>query len=149
MPLSTDYAAAVMFVRNATPELISQQGTAIPQAIALAEKSFSPEPGAAPFVSVGVNSATAFGTRNQVTGAYAYRDAVLARYGAVAGEPSSTAVQQQIWALSEAVLPEQRLADYTQALMDLGATVCTRKRPACERCCGAVPRSEVRNRTPV
>jgi len=59
---------------------------------------------------------------------------VLARHGAVAGAPSSTQFQHRLWALSTAALPEQRLADYTQALMDLGATVCTRRRPACERC---------------
>lgn len=46
MPLSTDYAAAAMFVTNASPNLITAQGTAIPRAIDLATESFDPEPGA-------------------------------------------------------------------------------------------------------
>lgn len=44
MPLSTDYEAAGMFVSSASPNLISAQGTAIPRAIELAEKSFGAEP---------------------------------------------------------------------------------------------------------
>lgn len=82
--------------------------------------------------TAGAILAQAHGARHPILDGNVRR--VLARYGAVAGEPSSAAVQQQLWALSEAILPEHRLADYTQALMDLGATVCTRKRPACERC---------------
>jgi A/G-specific adenine glycosylase len=38
------------------------------------------------------------------------------------------------WALAQRLLPRRGLRTYTQALMDLGATVCTRTRPACERC---------------
>lgn len=59
---------------------------------------------------------------------------VLSRYRAVAGVPSSAATQTQLWALSESLLPQQRLADYTQALMDLGASVCSRRQPQCGRC---------------
>lgn len=46
MPLSTDYPAADMFIANASPEMITAQGTAIPRAIDLATESFDPEPGA-------------------------------------------------------------------------------------------------------
>ena len=46
MPLSTDYAAADMFIANANPDMITAQGTAIPKAIELATESFDPEPGA-------------------------------------------------------------------------------------------------------
>ncbi len=59
---------------------------------------------------------------------------VLSRWQAVDGSPLEAAVQRRLWALSEAVLPESRLADYTQAIMDLGATVCVRRVPACARC---------------
>ena len=45
MPLSTDYAAANMFISDASPDLITAQGTAIPKAIDLASQSFDPEPG--------------------------------------------------------------------------------------------------------
>ena len=59
---------------------------------------------------------------------------VLARYHGVEGWPGSPAVERKLWALADSHLPDDRLADYTQAQMDLGATVCTRSVPACPRC---------------
>ncbi len=59
---------------------------------------------------------------------------VLARVFGIAGDPSSTDVSARMWAQSDACTPEQRVAAYTQAIMDLGATVCTRSRPACTVC---------------
>lgn len=59
---------------------------------------------------------------------------VLARYACVEGWPGQTAVQKRLWALAEAYTPAQRVGDYTQAMMDLGATVCTRSKPACVLC---------------
>ena len=59
---------------------------------------------------------------------------VLARYHGVEGWPGKTAVARELWTLAEAHTPRQRVADYTQAIMDLGATLCTRSRPACGRC---------------
>lgn len=59
---------------------------------------------------------------------------VLARHAAVEGDPASPAVQRRLWELAAGHLPHVRLADYTQALMDLGASVCTRARPDCAGC---------------
>jgi len=59
---------------------------------------------------------------------------VLCRYHGIAGWPGSPAIEKQLWALAEAHLPQQRLADYTQAQMDFGATLCTRHDPACMLC---------------
>jgi A/G-specific adenine glycosylase len=59
---------------------------------------------------------------------------VLARYHAVAGWPGSAAVADELWRHAEAHTPHERVADYTQAIMDLGATLCTRARPACTVC---------------
>ncbi|MDB6163837.1 MAG: mutY [Xanthomonadaceae bacterium] len=59
---------------------------------------------------------------------------VLARYHGVDGWPGSAAVQDVLWAHALQHLPDVRLADYTQAQMDLGATLCTRHDPACVRC---------------
>lgn len=59
---------------------------------------------------------------------------VLARYHAVAGWPGRLAVQKQLWALAERHTPAAQVAEYTQAIMDLGATLCTRTQPACGRC---------------
>ncbi len=59
---------------------------------------------------------------------------VLARWAGIEGYPGLPAVERQLWALAEACTPSSRNADYTQAVMDLGATLCTRSRPACALC---------------
>lgn len=59
---------------------------------------------------------------------------VLARHHRVAGWPGQSDTLKQLWHLAEAHTPNNRVADYTQAMMDLGATVCTRSRPQCGRC---------------
>jgi A/G-specific adenine glycosylase len=59
---------------------------------------------------------------------------VLARHAGVAGDVASAPVQQALWQIAEGNLPRTRLADYTQAIMDIGATLCTRSAPACPRC---------------
>ena len=64
---------------------------------------------------------------------------VLARYHGVAGWPGLPAVERQLWAFAEVHVHAARLApaamaDYTQAQMDLGATICTRANPACVIC---------------
>jgi A/G-specific adenine glycosylase len=59
---------------------------------------------------------------------------VLARYHAVEGWSGEIRVQQELWSHAERHTPAQRVADYTQAIMDLGATLCTRARPACTVC---------------
>ena len=59
---------------------------------------------------------------------------VLARHAAVEGWPGKTEVATRLWMLAEERTPELRVADYTQAIMDLGATVCTRSKPSCAVC---------------
>ncbi len=59
---------------------------------------------------------------------------VLSRQLGLLEWPGLRDVERQLWLASEARLPRQRLADYTQALMDLGATVCRRQRPRCGEC---------------
>ncbi len=59
---------------------------------------------------------------------------VLARFAAVPGWSGKAPVLKRLWQLAEHYTPQQRVADYTQAMMDLGATLCTRSRPDCPRC---------------
>jgi len=59
---------------------------------------------------------------------------VLARYFAVEGWPGHRVVELQLWDYAESLLPVKRTAEYTQAIMDLGATVCTRVKPRCSLC---------------
>jgi A/G-specific adenine glycosylase len=59
---------------------------------------------------------------------------VLARHGGVAGWPGEGRVEAELWTLAEARLPTGDVAVYTQALMDMGATLCSRSRPRCQEC---------------
>jgi len=59
---------------------------------------------------------------------------VLTRYFAVEGYQGERSVAETLWAHAETNTPEARVADYTQAIMDLGATLCTRSRPRCLDC---------------
>ena len=59
---------------------------------------------------------------------------VLSRYFEVEGWAGKKVVENVLWQKAEACTPDSRLADYTQAMMDLGATVCTRSSPDCEHC---------------
>jgi A/G-specific adenine glycosylase len=59
---------------------------------------------------------------------------VLTRHGAIPGWPGDKRVEEKLWLLAEANTPKARVADYTQAIMDLGATLCTRSKPRCDEC---------------
>lgn len=59
---------------------------------------------------------------------------VLARYFAVEGWPGTTSVQKQLWLFAEALTPSERCNHYTQAMMDLGASLCSRTKPDCQSC---------------
>jgi A/G-specific adenine glycosylase len=59
---------------------------------------------------------------------------VLARYFAVAGPRGERAGEARLWELAERCTPDARISGYTQAIMDLGATVCLRRRPLCAQC---------------
>lgn len=59
---------------------------------------------------------------------------VLCRVFGIEGFPGSKPVETRLWALAEALLPQEEVGRYIQAQMDLGATVCSRSRPDCARC---------------
>ncbi len=59
---------------------------------------------------------------------------VLARFYAVPGWPGRGDVQKTLWQHAEELTPRTRVHHYTQAMMDLGATLCTRGKPRCGDC---------------
>jgi A/G-specific adenine glycosylase len=59
---------------------------------------------------------------------------VLARYHGISGWPGRTAVLRRLWEHAETHTPTTRIRDYTQAIMDLGAMVCSRRKPECPAC---------------
>jgi A/G-specific adenine glycosylase len=74
----------------------------------------------------------AFGARATILDGNVKR--VLARHFAVRGVPGEPRFEKRLWTLAESELPARHIEAYTQGLMDLGAEVCTRKRPACAKC---------------
>ncbi len=77
-------------------------------------------------------AAFAFGERAAILDGNVKR--VLARCYGIAGFPGEKSVEKKLWKLAESLLPKKDIQIYTQALMDLGATVCARKKPRCEAC---------------
>ncbi|MFT6122741.1 MAG: A/G-specific adenine glycosylase [Oleiphilaceae bacterium] len=59
---------------------------------------------------------------------------VLCRFKAITTWSGERKTENQLWALAEQLTPSTRTDDYTQAIMDLGATLCTRSKPDCKRC---------------
>ena len=59
---------------------------------------------------------------------------VLTRCFAISGWPGEARVQRRLWQIAEALTPKDRAKQYNQAIMDLGATLCTRRRPDCDNC---------------
>ena len=90
--------------------------------------------------TAGAIMALAFGERHAILDGNVKR--VLARFHEIEGWPGLPAVAAQLWSAAEQHTPGPRVADYTQAMMDLGATICVRSRPRCQDCplhedCGA------------
>ncbi|MBE0627166.1 MAG: A/G-specific adenine glycosylase [Burkholderiales bacterium] len=93
-------------------------------------------------------AAFAYGTRAAILDGNVKR--VLARHFAVAGFPGGKRVEEGLWQLAEEQLPPRAIGRYTQALMDLGATLCTRAKPRCADCplaqsCRALALAQVGN----
>lgn len=95
--------------------------------------------------TAGAISSLAMGIRAPILDGNVKR--VIARHDAVGGWPGSAKTLADLWRLSEKYTPYERVGDYTQGVMDLGATVCTRQRPSCTACplratCRAFQRDE-------
>jgi A/G-specific adenine glycosylase len=82
--------------------------------------------------TAGAILALARGERHAILDGNARR--VLARYHGVEGAPADAAVLRELWRLAESQTPEREVPAYTQAIMDLGATLCVRRNPRCGEC---------------
>lgn len=82
--------------------------------------------------TAGAILALAFAQRHPILDGNVKR--VLARHEAIAGWPGKTDVADTLWLAAEQHTPRSRVDAYTQAIMDLGATVCTRSNPRCKEC---------------
>jgi A/G-specific adenine glycosylase len=77
-------------------------------------------------------AAFAFGQRAAILDGNVKR--VLCRRFGIEGFPGQASLHKELWELAESLLPEGDIEAYTQGLMDLGATLCSRSRPRCADC---------------
>jgi len=119
------YYARARNLHRAAKMVAEELGGQFPQTAAELEKL----PGIGPYTS-GAIAAIAFDEREAAVDANAER--VIARLFAV--EEPLPASKAKLRGLTKALVPEKRAGDFAQALMDLGATICTPKRPACKNC---------------
>jgi A/G-specific adenine glycosylase len=121
------YYARARNLHRCAREVVAQHGGAFPADI----DAMQSLPGIGRSTAAAILAFT-HGTRHAILDGNVKR--VLARYHAIEGSPKSREVENTMWALAEAHTPAERVGDYTQAIMDLGATVCTRTRPRCDIC---------------
>jgi A/G-specific adenine glycosylase len=88
-------------------------------------------PGIGPY-SAGAIASIAFGEREPLVDGNVVR--VLCRVFGLRGDPSRSPLKTELWELAGRLVPEDRPGDFNQALMELGATVCTPRAPSCDAC---------------
>ncbi|CAL96428.1 A/G-specific adenine glycosylase [Azoarcus olearius] len=120
------YARARNLHRAAVAVATQHGGRFPPSAAAIAEL-----PGIGRSTAAAI-AAFAYGERAAILDGNVKR--VLCRAFGIDGFPGEKAVENRLWALADALLPQAEVGRYIQAQMDLGATVCTRGKPACTRC---------------
>ncbi|MDA0225389.1 MAG: A/G-specific adenine glycosylase [Proteobacteria bacterium] len=120
------YYARARNLHRAARQLVAEGGNFPETATALAAL-----PGIGRSTAAAI-AAFAFGRREAILDGNVKR--VLARVFGIAGWPGARDIEAALWQQAEALLPRRGIQTYTQALMDLGATVCTRTAPRCERC---------------
>ena len=121
------YYRRAHMLHRAAQTLVAQHGGAFPRDAA----AIAALPGIGRSTAAAI-AAFAFGARGAILDGNVKR--VLARHAGIGGLPSDPAVERALWGRAEALLPARDIETYTQALMDLGATVCLRARPRCDVC---------------
>jgi A/G-specific adenine glycosylase len=121
------YYARARNLHRAAQEIVARHGGELPDSL----EALMALPGIGRSTA-GAILALARGIRQPILDGNVKR--VLARAFRVEEAPDSSAGLRRLWALSEACTPDVRVSAYTQAIMDLGATVCTRAQPSCPRC---------------
>jgi A/G-specific adenine glycosylase len=121
------YYSRARSLQRAAQLVMDHHGGAFPRALGQIEAL----PGIGRSTAAAI-AAFAHGTRAAILDGNVKR--VLARHFAVAGYPGEKRVETRLWQLAEAQLPARAVGRYTQAIMDLGATLCTRSKPGCGAC---------------
>ena len=121
------YYARARNLHRCAQQIVAEHGGRFPES---AEK-IAELPGIGKSTGAAI-AAFAFGARGAILDGNVKR--VLARCFGIDGFPGQAAVERRRWALAEELLPAAEIEAYTQGVMDLGATLCTRARPRCGDC---------------
>jgi A/G-specific adenine glycosylase len=121
------YYRRAHLLHRAAREVVGRHGGVLPRDAA----TLATLPGIGRSTAAAI-AAFAYGERGAILDGNVKR--VLARHQGVEGYAGDPAVLRALWARAEDLLPRVGIEPYTQALMDLGATVCLRSTPDCERC---------------
>ena len=121
------YYARARNLRRAACEVVERRGGVFPGAF----EDLLELPGIGRSTAAAI-AAFAHGERRAILDGNVRR--VLARHAGVAGDPASARVNAELWKIAEARLPARGIERYTQGLMDLGASICAIRSPACPQC---------------
>ncbi len=121
------YYARARNLHRAAREVIARFSGRIPQTV----DELSTLPGVGRYTA-GAIASIAFNRDAPIVDGNVTR--VLCRYFNLDDDPKSAETQKELWGLAEALLPHGRAGQFNQAMMELGATVCTTRRPRCDAC---------------
>jgi len=121
------YYSRARNLHRAAQRIVTEHAGRFPRAIAEVERL----PGIGRSTAAAI-AGFAFGARAAILDGNVKR--LLARHFLVEGFPGDRDVERELWSLAESLLPGGDVATYIQGLMDLGAMICTTRRPACPRC---------------
>jgi A/G-specific adenine glycosylase len=114
-------------LQRACRQVVREHGGAIPDA----PEALLQLPGVGRY-TMGAILSQAFERRVPIVEANSRR--VLCRLFGRAGDPEQGSLRHWLWQMAEALLPARRVGDFNQALMELGALVCTPAAPRCQAC---------------
>jgi A/G-specific adenine glycosylase len=121
------YYSRARNLHRAAQCIIAEHGGELPEA----PEALAALPGIGRSTAAAI-AAIAYGRRAAILDGNVRR--VLSRYFGIEGPRGARATELELWQRAEACTPEAHVGTYTQAIMDLGATLCTRRQPLCERC---------------
>jgi len=121
------YYSRARNLRRAAQEMLRVHDGRVPERVS----ELIALPGIGPY-SAGAIASIAYGHAEPLVDGNVIR--VLARLFALRGDPNRAPLKTQLWELARQLVPRQTPGDFNQALMELGATVCTPRSPRCDAC---------------
>jgi A/G-specific adenine glycosylase len=121
------YYSRARNLQRAARDVVAHHGGRLPPSVA----ALLSLPGIGRY-SAGAIASIAFGADEPAIDGNIVR--VLTRLFALGGDPKRAPLAARLWELARALLPTGRAGDFNQALMELGATICTPKAPRCVSC---------------